>query len=159
IAGLEGGDEKLVAEIAARCLALGTAAIEPLAAALSPASPELHAGALTVLRAFEREVLPAELRAKALSLATAEERAVRAAAAQLIARIDGRDQIPVALEPVPMPVAGFDEVVLTPDELAAGAAAGGAALFTQLLRDGRKVVRLNAANALGALGAAGAEGL
>src|SRR5690606_26364183 len=31
--------------------------------------------------------------------------------------------------------------------------------FTQLLRDGRKVVRLNAANALGALGAAGAEGL
>ena len=149
----------LGAELVARHLVplyqrLGDAGPDLLAAQLAAGSPERHAGALAVLRmAYARDAL-APYRGRVESLARALDAATKDAALALLDRIDGKDEAPLVAEPTPLPLPTFAERLLSRDELARDAAELRFDLLIAALRDGRDIVRANAATGLEVLGAA-----
>lgn len=157
LAGLE-GSERVVAEVARLFAGTGEAGRGLLAESLAEKTPERHLGALMALSHFEREALT-PLSELVDPLKKSTDPNVRKAALAVSNKIEGKDLIPVVLEPVPIPIDGFAESRMASEELAEGAAQAGLEPLVHALRDGRKIVRHNAALAIGCLGGAGTDGV
>ncbi|MBL8787592.1 MAG: HEAT repeat domain-containing protein, partial [Deltaproteobacteria bacterium] len=149
--GLDTVTERNLAELTALLVALGDDAMNALPDALSPLAPELHLGALLVLRAFPRDGL-APHRAPVEALSDAQDQHVRAAAVTLLDKIDGKDLVPSTLEPTPLPLPEFADALLSRDVIAERADELRFDLLTHAISDGRDVVRANAATGLEVLG-------
>lgn len=132
--------------------------VSVLGSALSPARPELHAGVLAALReAVGAEILQ-PLRAHVDLLQRGQlgdgSPAVRDEALLLLDKIDGKDLAPTSLDPVPLPLAGFADGLLSREVLAEAANELRLDLLTHALADGRDIVRANAVYGLEVLGSA-----
>lgn len=151
--GLVDADARTLGELVPLFLALGDNVLAALPDALSPLTPELHFGALSVLKAFPREALAAH-RPVVEPLAADADPRVRAAAVALLDKIDGKDVAPAAAEPTPLPLPHFADGLLEHDSLEAAANELRFDLLAHAMRDGRDVVRANAATGLEVLGSA-----
>jgi len=152
--GLGDSDERALFELTQLFVKLGEPALNALPDALSPLTPELHFGALTVLHAFGREAL-ASVRPLVEPLAgTSESPDVRAAAVVLLDKIDGKDLIPVAIDPSPLPLPQFADVLMSRDSLAEAASELRFDLLAHAMTDGRDLVRANATTGMEVLGSA-----
>ena len=152
--GLAEVDERALPGITTLLVALGEPALRALPDALSALTPELHTGTLRALLAFPREGLAA-CRALVEPLAgPGSEPVVREAAVALLDRIDGKDLEPAAAEPVPLPLDGFADGLMTREALSEAVSELRFDLLVRALTDGRDVVRANAALGLEVLGGA-----
>ncbi|MFO0746370.1 MAG: HEAT repeat domain-containing protein [Myxococcota bacterium] len=127
--------------------ALGAAALPALRAALDADSPLLRAGALRALRVIGREHATLA-KADVERLKASSDDQVRAEASGTLDHIEGRDVLPVALSPLPIP-AEMQVVILPPETVRQLTAGMDADLLLKATHDGREVVRANAARALG----------
>ncbi len=150
--GLAHTDARLLAELSSLFLALGEPALVALPDALSPLTPELHFGALTVLRAFDREALQATRPNVEPLVLSSEDPDVRAAATALLDKIDGKDLIPAAAEEQPLPLPDFDTTLMSREALAEHAADLRFDLLAHAMTDGRDIVRANATTAIEVIG-------
>ncbi|MCC6619823.1 MAG: HEAT repeat domain-containing protein [Deltaproteobacteria bacterium] len=128
----------------------GDKAIQAMGDALAPNMGELHAGALRVLLAFDKERI-APLRDAVDKVKDLGDPRVRALATTTLDKIDGRLDAPSALEPVPLPLPDFADGPRSRDQLLGRAEELRLDLLVHALHDGRDVVRENAAVGLGVL--------
>lgn len=119
---------------------------------------DLHAHVLAALRELGTAERLAALRDKVEAFARGlrgdGSPATREQAQALLDKIDGKDIAPAALDPVPLPLSGFADGLLTREVLAESASELRLDLLSHALRDGRDVVRANAVTGLEVLGSA-----
>jgi HEAT repeat protein len=132
----------------------GPPALDALALGATHASALVRANAWRALRFFARE----DGRAALAAFGSPErdpDRSVRLEARKTRDWLDGREPTPAAREPLPLPHPAFAIKLLDPDDLRVGLAHDSndiSARLGELLTDGRRHVRANAASALGLLG-------
>jgi len=150
--GLGASDAHVLDALTSLFFAFGEQALSSLPDALSPLTPELHFGALTVLRAFEREALGPLRSAVEPLLIGSEEPSVRGAASALLDKIDGKDLIPAAADPLPLPSPQFADALMPRESLAEVASELRFDLLAHAMTDGRDIVRANATTGIEVLG-------
>lgn len=129
----------------------GAAAAEALAGALSHPSARVRTRALDGLVALGRATASG-LRPAVESTLEDPSSEVRNAARRTLDFIDGRDEAPAARDSGPMPVDGFDRQPLEAADFAKTKPPLDSEWLLGALRDGRPMVRRNAAAALGSMG-------
>jgi len=152
--GLGENDARTLYELTPLFVKLGEQALDALPDALSPLTPELHFGALTVLFAFERLALKSARPLVEPLAGTSESPEVRAAADALLNRIDGKDLIPAAADPSPLPLPQFADALMARESLADVASELRFDLLAHAMTDGRDIVRANATTGIEVLGSA-----
>ena len=134
----------------------GEAARQRLGDALADPSPVVRAAAARGLLMLGREV--AETSRPEVDQALRDsDTTVRAEARRVMDHLDRKDEQPKALEPAPIPIAGFEEAPLTVEAIAAARGDVPLDAFVQKLRDGRAIVRANAARGVATFGPDAAE--
>jgi len=134
----------------------GEAARKLLGDALADPSPTVRAAAARGLLMLGRDVAEPS-RAEVDAALKDADRAVRLEARRVMDHLDRKDEAPKAIESTPIPIPGFEEKALAAEVIGEAKKKTPLADFVAKLRDGRAVVRANAARAIGTFGdAAGA---
>lgn len=151
IAGLEGSARFVTLRLVPALALHGPAAAAALGSTLEHPSAQVRKRALEAIVALGRP-LAATVRGPVAARLDDPSGETRTAARSALDFIDGVESAPSARDSGPLPVDGFDRQALSAADFAKAKSALDAEWLVAAVRDGRPMVRRNAAAALGALG-------